>query len=230
MNYYWLYYVAPMLLAYAERNPLFALAAIAFVVARPWLPDPVVLLRNLARIGALKRQATLNAANVTARRDLGVAYLELRRPRAALRWLDEARAKEPRNQEVAYLRGVALLQIDRADEALQAFGEAVGVDADSADARRADRAFRRYGEAFLGAADACERLDRLPEAEEALSVAATYNTSSLEPIVRLARVRRRRGDSDGARTAVAEARRTFSQIPGFLKRKQVGWWVRSYFV
>ena len=71
MPYYWLYYLLPIVVAFANRNPKIALVAIGFVVVRPWLPDPVVLLRAFARAGALKRQAELNAANVTARRDLG---------------------------------------------------------------------------------------------------------------------------------------------------------------
>jgi tetratricopeptide (TPR) repeat protein len=233
MSYYWIYYLATFFLAYAERNPLFALAAVGFLVARPWLPDPVVILRNLSRIGALKRQAQLNPANIVARRDLGVAYLEMRRPRSALRYLDEARGRDPRDREVAYLRGLALLGTGDAEGALRAFGEAVGIDPDrgepfsSQNARRNERAFRRFGEAFLGAAEACERLGRLEQAEEAFTVAAGYNSSSLEPLVRLARVRRRRKDEAGARTAIEEARRTFSQLPAFMKRKQVGWWVRS---
>jgi tetratricopeptide (TPR) repeat protein len=233
MSYYWLYYAVTFFFAYAERNPLFGLAALGFLAARPWLPDPVVILKNLSRIGALKRQAKLNLANITARRDLAMAYIDLRWHRSALHWLDEARARDPRDQEVAYLRGVALLRIGDTDAALRAFGEAVGIDPDAGEpfssqsARGAERTFRRYGEAFLGAAEALERLKRYPQAEEALTVAASYNSSSLEPLVRLARVRRRQGDDPGARSAAREARQTFSQLPGFMKRKQIGWWIRS---
>jgi tetratricopeptide (TPR) repeat protein len=233
MNYYWMYYAATFLLAYAQHNPLFALAALVFLAARPWLPDPVVIFKNLSRVGALKRQARLNAANVTVRRDLAMAYLDLRWHRSALRWLDEARARDPRDQEVAYLRGLALLRGGDAENALRAFGEAVGIDPDAGEpfssqsARKNERTFRRYGEAFLGAAEALERLKRFPQAEEALEVAASYNSSSLEPLVRLARVRSRQGNESGARDAAREARRTFSQLPGFMKRKQIGWWLRS---
>ena len=43
MPYYWLYYFAPLALAFAEKNPAVALVALVFVAARPWLPDPVAL-------------------------------------------------------------------------------------------------------------------------------------------------------------------------------------------
>jgi tetratricopeptide (TPR) repeat protein len=236
MSYYWMYYALTFFLAYAQRNPLFGLAAIVFIVARPWLPDPVVIFKNLTRIGTLKRQAKVNAANITARRDLAMAYLDLRWNKSALKWLDEARSRDPRDQEVAYLRGLALLRSGDAENALRAFGEAVGIDPDAGEpfssesARGAERAFRRYGEAYLGAAEALARLKRYPQAADALEVAASYNSSSLEPLVRLARVRRRLDDDAGARSAAREARRTWSQLPGFMKRKQLGWWLKSFFV
>ena len=233
MNYYWMYYAATFFLAYAERNPKVGVAALAFFVLRPWLPDPVVIVRNLSRIGRLRRLASLNAANVPARRDLGLAYLDLRMYGTALEWLDEATKLDPKNQELAYLRGLALLKRGDAEEALRAFGEAVGIDPDKGEpfsshsARGNDRAFRRVAEAYLGAADALERLGRLPQAEEALTVSSSFNTSSLEPLVRLSRVRRRQGNADGSREALREARRTWGQLPGFMKRKQLGLYVRA---
>src|SRR5262249_7755916 len=236
MSYYWLYYLFPFALAYFERNPLFALVAIGFFAVRPWLPDPVVILRNFSRIRALKRQARLNPAHGTAPRELALAYIDLRGTRSALRWLDEARERAPRDQEVASLRGLALLKVGDAENALRAFGEAVGIDPDAGEpfsserGKGNERAFRRYGEAFLGAASALERLGRFPQAEEALSVAASYNSSSLEPLVRLARVRAHQGNADGARDAAREARRTSTQLRGFMKRKQLGWWFRSFMV
>ncbi len=233
MNYYWLYYLATFFLAYAQRNPAVALVAIGFFALRPWLPDPVVIMRNLSRIGGLRRQVQLNPANVIARRDLAIAYLELRLHKRALRYLDEARERDPKNQELLYLRGLALLRTGDAEGALRAFGEAVGIDPDAGEplssvpAGKNERMFRRYGEAYLGAADALERLGRLEQAEGALELAASNNTSILEPLVRLARVRRRRGDVASAKQALVEARRTFAQLPAYAKRKQLGWWMRA---
>jgi tetratricopeptide (TPR) repeat protein len=234
MGYYWTYYLFTFFLAYVVRNPWVCGVIVAFYAFRAWLPDPVAILRNLGRIGALKRQVGLNASNVTARRDLGRAYLDLRRPRTALRYLDEARARDPKEPEIAYLRGLALLGARDYEEALRAFGEAVGVDPDkgephsSSPSARGESRFNRYGEAYLAAATALEKLDRLPQAEEALRMAVMHNSSLIEPLVRLARVRREQGDSDGARDAARTARKTFGELPGFMRRRQLGWGIRAY--
>ena len=234
MNYYWTYYLFTFFLAYAVRNPWVCAVALAIYVVKPWVPDPVVLFGTLSRIGRLKKQASLNAANITVRRDLGRAYLDLRRPRRALAYLDEARERDPRDQDIAYLRGCALLAIHKDEAALQAFGEAVGVGPDGAEPAssappgRGGRSFSRYGEAYLGAATALERLQRMPQAEDALATSATFNSSLIEPLVRLARVRRAQGDVEGARKALTDARRTFGELPGFMRRRQFGWGVRAY--
>jgi tetratricopeptide (TPR) repeat protein len=181
MNYYWTYYAITLFIAYAERSPLVALFVLAFFALRPWLPDPVVLLRTLSRIGRLKAQARMNASNLTARRDLGRAYLDLRWYRTALTWLDEARAKDPRDGEIAFLRGIALSKIGAYEDALTALGEAVGAhdeeEAAKPSARRSAQGFSRFAEAYLAAAFALEKLGRLPQAEEALAMAASHNSS-----------------------------------------------------
>lgn len=229
-----MYYAMTLFAALAEKNPYLALGLVGFFLARRWLPDPVVILKNLGRIGALKRQASLNASNVVVRRDLGQAYLDLRWHRTALRYLDEAKALAPRDQEVAYLRGLAQYGAGKTEDALRSFGEAVGVDPEkgepfsSASHATNERAFRRYGEAYLGAARCLLELGRLDQAEEALEVCATFNSSTLEPLVLLARVRARRGNEPGASEARRKARKTWSELPGFLQRRQLGWWLRSW--
>jgi tetratricopeptide (TPR) repeat protein len=166
MGYYWAYYLLTFFAAYAVHNPLVCGVAVAIWLARPWLPDPVAIFKNLGRVGALKRQATLNPSNVKARRDLGWAYLELRRPRAALKYLDQARERDPRDPEIAYLRGMALLGKGDDEAALRAFGEAVGVDPDKGEPfssrRDGGTRFAKFGETYLAAATALERLGRLP--------------------------------------------------------------------
>jgi len=168
VGYYWTYYALTFFLAYAVHNPWVCGVVLVFLVARRWLPDPVVLARTLSRIGSLRTQVQLNPANVPARRDIARAYLDLYRPRAALRYLDEARARDPRNPDIAYLRGLALLRLRQDEPALAAFGEAVGIDPEkgepfsSVPAKRTANAFSRYGEAYLAAALALERLERLP--------------------------------------------------------------------
>jgi tetratricopeptide (TPR) repeat protein len=233
VGYYWTYYAVSLLAAFAVRNPWACGIVLVFFALRRWLPDPVVLLRSLSRLGSLKTQARLNAANLPVRRDLGRAYLDLLRPRAALKWLDEARALDGRDLEVAYLRGLALLRIGDDERALRAFAEAVGIDPDAgepfsdAKGRAGSTSHRRYGEAYLAAATALERLGRWEQAEEALSMSTACNSSALEPLIRLARVRRRRGNEAGARAALEEARRTWSQLPAFMRRKQLGWRIRA---
>jgi tetratricopeptide (TPR) repeat protein len=233
LGYYWIYYAASLLAAYAVRNPWACGVVLVFFALRRWLPDPVVLLRSLSRLGSLKTQAQLNAANLPVRRDLGRAYLDLLRPRAALKWLDEARALDSRDLEVAFLRGLALLRMGDDERALRALAEAVGVDPDAGEpfsdvsARGGSTSHTRYGEAYLAAATALERLGRWEQAEEALSMSASCNSSALEPLIRLARVRRKRDDDAGARAALDEARRTWAQLPPFMRRKQLGWRLRA---
>jgi tetratricopeptide (TPR) repeat protein len=234
MSYYWMYYAATLFASLAQRNPYIALGVIAFFLVRQWLPDPVIISRNLTRIGALKRQASLNPANVVARRDIAQAYLDLRWYRSALRYLDEAHARAPNDRELAYLRGLALLGRNEPELALRAFGTAVGIDPDrgepfsSASARTNERDFRRHAEAYLGAARALERLGRFEQAAEALDVCIACNSSSLEPLVMLARVRARSGDHDGAYAAKKQARKTWSELPGFMRRKELRWWLRTF--
>jgi tetratricopeptide (TPR) repeat protein len=233
MNYYWTYYALTFFLAFAARNPWVCVVVLAIYALKPWLPDPVVLLRTMSRVGALKKQASLNPANITVRRDLGRAYLDLRWPRTALGYLDEAKGRDPGDQDIAYLRGLALLGVGDDEAALRAFGEAVGVDPDKGEPAPSSRnaagtTFSRYGEAYLGAALALERLKRMPQAEEALATSATFNSSLIEPLVRLARIRRAQGNAEGAREALKEARRTFGELPGFMRRQQFGWGIRAY--
>ncbi|WP_394830552.1 tetratricopeptide repeat protein [Pendulispora rubella] len=233
MGYYWTYYLVIMFAAYAAENPWVCLVVVLFFALRRFLPDPVAIARNLGRIGRLRAQAELNAANAVARRDLGRSYLELRMPRTALKYLDQAAVIDPKNRDVAYLRGKALLRAGRPEEALAALGISLGIDPETGEFRSAAshqgaaNASMRDGDAYLAAAEALERLERWEQMAEVLSAAARCNMSSLEALVRLARVRHRLHDEKGAREALDEARRTWRQLPRFSRRGQFAWWLRA---
>ena len=236
MGYYWTYYAATLLAAYAVRNPWACGVALLFFAARPWLPDPVVLVRTLGRVGRLKREAQLNPADIVARRELGRAYIDLLRPGAALRWLDEAAARDPRDFEVSLLRGLALLRRGRNDEALRALGQALGIDPEDGEpfsdlSRRGGKGIsvQRQADVYLAAATALEHLGRMDQAEDALMMASSSSSSLLEPLVRLARLRSKRGDRRGAEKALTDARETYASLPGFMRRKQLGWRIRAMF-
>jgi tetratricopeptide (TPR) repeat protein len=211
---YWSYYAVWLVLAYFEHNPWLIAPIALFFLLRPVLPDPWVWMRTYSRIRRLRRETAANPANVTARRDLARLYLELRRPKAALVALDEARARHPKDAELLYLTGVARLRSGDAEGALEPIVACVEED---------PRLL--FGEPYRVAADALERLGRLEEAEDALERYTSHNSSSIEAHTRLASVRSRRGDKEGARAALREALSTWGQIPWFRRRREVKWWL-----
>ena len=110
MNYYFVYYLAFVLAAYVLQRPPLILGIVLFFVLRPFLPDPVVLLRTWGRIRSLTRQVEMNPANVIARRELAGLWIERLRPGKALEVLIEADKRDPNNPEILYLTGVAKLR------------------------------------------------------------------------------------------------------------------------
>ncbi len=213
---YFTYYLLWIALAYAMRYPWLALGALLFFALRRFIPDPFVLLRSAGRISALRAQISANPANLTARRDLAVLLLDRLRPRAALALLEEALQRAPNDAELLYLTGVARFRSGDAQGALEPLVRAVEVDPRV-----------RFGEPYRFAALALIDLERWDEAEDALERYTDANTSAIEGWVRLARLRRRRGDKDGASQALREAVDTWAQLPGYERRRQLGWWLRA---
>ncbi len=213
---YLTYYLIWFALAYAMRYPWLALGALLFFVLRRFIPDPFVLLRTAGRIGALRAQISANPANLTARRDLAVLLLDRLRPRAARTLLEEALERAPNDAELLYLTGVARYRSGDAAGALEPLVRAVDVDPRV-----------RFGEPYRIAALALLELERWDEAEDALERYTDANSSAMEGWVRLARLRRRRGDKQGASQALTEAVDTWSQLPGYERRRQFGWWLRA---
>jgi predicted Zn-dependent protease len=214
---YWTYYLAWMALSYAIHNPWAMVGAVVFFVLRPFIPDPFILLRTWGRLRALEAQVAANPANVTARRDLAVLWLERLRPRRALELLDEARKRAPDDAELLYLTGLARVRSGDPEGALDPLVRAVEIDPRV-----------RFGEPYLVAAEALTSLSRLEEAEDALDRYVSTNTSSLQGYVRLAGVRKRRGDHPGAKAALREALDTWSQLPGYRRRIEMRWWLRAW--
>lgn len=214
---YLMYYLAVMFLSYALARPWVMLLAVVFFALRSVLPDPWVLWSTSGRMRTLKSQIAANSSNVTARRDLARIYIDRLQPGKALVLLDEARERRPDDVELLYLTGLARLRSGDAEAALEPLIRVVELDA---------RAF--YGEPFRVAAEALVKLGRLEEAEDALDRFVEINSSSVEAHTRLAMVRHDRGDKAGAHEAIHEALQTFAQMPNYLKRKQLGWWLRAH--
>lgn len=213
---YWTYYLAWIALTYALQRPWLMVGALIFFVLRPFIPDPVVLVRTFGRIRALESQIAANPANVTARRDLAVLWLERMRPGRAKDLLDEARRRHPDDAELLYLTGVARLRSGDAEGALEPLVKCVEIDPRI-----------RFGEPYIVAAEALLRLGRLEEAEDALERYVSSNSSSVQGYVRLAAVRKDRGNGEGAKAALAEALSTWAQMPPYRRRSEFGWWVRA---
>jgi tetratricopeptide (TPR) repeat protein len=216
---YFAYYFMWIALAYAVRYPWLALGALLFFLLRRFIPDPFVLLRTAGRIGSLRAQITANPANLTARRDLAVIYLDRLRPKAALRLLEEALSRSPNDAELLYLTGVARYRSGQSEGALEALVRAVELDPRV-----------RFGEPYRVAALALLELERWDEAEDALERYTGANSSSMEGLVRLAQLRRRSGDEQGVVELRREALATWAALPGYERRRQFGWWLRSKFV
>jgi tetratricopeptide (TPR) repeat protein len=213
---YWTYYLALFAISYVARFPWLLLGAAAFFALRKVLPDPFVLLRTAGRIGALKAQVSANPANVTARRELAMIYLERLRPGAALELLKQARERDPKNAELAYLIGLAHLRSGDAEGALAPLVESIELDPRV-----------RFGEPYLSAAQALLKLGRLDEAEDALERYTDANSSSMEGQFRLVILRYERGERDAARATLRETLDTWRQLPGYQKRRQLRWWFRA---
>lgn len=213
---YFGYYLAFALAAWLLRYPWLLGGVAVFFLLRRWIPDPWVLARTAGKIRRLRMQVEANPANAIARRDLASIHLARRRPRAALRLLDEARERFPDDAELLFLTGLARHRIGEHERALEPLVACVGIDPKV-----------RRGEPFLVAAQALARLDRLPEAEDALERYCGANQSSIEGRVRLALVHRRRGEADKAAASLREALATWKQIPGFVRRRELRWWLRA---
>lgn len=213
---YWTYYLLWFLLAYGVRQPWLLGGILVFLILRQWIPDPSALFRAFRRGRDLRIQVALNAANVTARRDLATIYLDLRRPQRALALVEEALVRDPDSAELLYLKGLALQRLGHHSEATAPLVRAVELNPTL-----------RWGEPFRVAGDALFAMRRYEEAIDAYERLARINSSDVGAHVALARAHAKVGDRQAARASVHAAIATFHQIPGRLRRRAFGAWLDS---
>jgi tetratricopeptide (TPR) repeat protein len=215
MTYYWSYYLAWMLIAYAMRQPWVLVGVLVFLALRKLIPDPAALFRALSRSGALRTQVEINPANVTARRDLAQIYLDVLRPGAALDLVEQALVRTPDEPELLHLAGLALHRVRRHEDALPQLVRAVELDPRV-----------RFGQPYLVAGDALLALGRNEEAVDAYERYLGNNSSDVGGHLRLARAHARLGEREAARKAVNEAESTWRSLSHGMKRRGL---VRGYF-
>jgi len=223
---YWSYYLLSIMLAYATQNPGAALLAVGFWLCRGFLPDPIVWLRTMGQIKKLRADITLNPANLAACRDLARIYLERKRPKQAIEIIEKTRermaesTRHPQGSrddaELLYGLGVAKLRAGDPKGALDPIVGAIAIDPDVG-----------RGDPYLAASEALSKLGRWEEAEDSLDRFIEYNQSSVAAYVKLARVRKRRKDEDGARAAITEAKQTWSVLPSFKRRHEWHWYLAA---
>jgi tetratricopeptide (TPR) repeat protein len=203
-------------MGYGLRSPHLIGAAVLVYLFRRRLPDPVLFFKHLGRVRALKADIAQNAENATARRDLAKIWLEKRRPGRALPLIAEALRRDPESVELLFLEGKARLLA----------GDAVGaLDPLVRAAQCNDRYL--YGEAYLCAGRALDKLRRSEEAIDAFERYLAIHSSSVEGWVRLAIARREAQDRPGAQKALSEAIQTFAQVPAFRRRAEIWWYLRA---
>lgn len=211
MHSFFAYYFAWIVLSYLLRTPWLLLGMVVVLLLRPFIPSPGALFRLLGRAKGLRALVAVNRANVTARRDLAVLYLDGVRAKAALPLLEEGLTLSPKDAELLYLYGLALHRSGRHEDALAPLVRAVEIDPRV-----------RYGLPYLVAGDALAALRRWDAALDAYEHYIAGNGSDVVAFTRLARAQVRTGDHKGARETLYEGIRTYGLLPRSMKRRQLG--------
>ena len=86
-----------------------------------------------------------------------------------------------------------------------------------------------YGDAYLRAVDALMALGRWDDADDALERYLKMNNSNVEGRFKRVRVCKARKDDEGARKALADLRGVWRLLPSYQRRKELGWYIRSFF-
>jgi len=215
-SYYLFWIVGPALIAAVSAHPAWLIVIVIGLVLRRWLPDPLLFLKHQGRVRSLQADIDANAHNATARRDLAKIWLEKHRPRRALPLLEQALARDPDSIELLYLSGLSHLLAGNHQKAVDALVSVV----------HRDPSFQ-YGEAYLRAADALIALGRWDDADDALERYVKINSSSLEGRYKRVRVCKARNDASGMQRAREDLKDAWRTLPGYQRRRQLGWYLRS---
>ena len=223
---YWSYYLISFMLAYATQNPAAAVLALGFWLCRGFLPDPVVWLRTMGRIRALRAQIELNPSNMMATRDLARLYVERKRPRKAIELIEKSRqrmaesTRHPQGSlddaELLFQLGLAKLIAGEPEAALEPLIAALAIAPDVG-----------RGDPYLVAGDALMKLGRWEEAEDSFERFLKKNTSSVQAYVKLARARAKQKDEAGSREAIGQAKQTWGVLPSFKRRHEWPWFAAA---
>lgn len=205
-----------MAFSYVIRQPWLLVGLVALWLLRGVVPSPGALFGGLSRAGRLREQVRLNRANVTARRDLATIYLGLLRPRRALELLEEGLSLSVDDPELLYLSGVALHRAGQHEQALARLLAAIEKDARL-----------RHGLPYFVAGEALLSLKRWDDATDAFERYLDFNSSDVAAHTALARAHAGAGDSAGALKWLLAGLETWHGLPGSLKRRQLGAYLRA---
>lgn len=210
------YYFGWFLFMQLVDYPALAVGFLVLLAIQRYLPDPLVWLRTINAVRALRQQVEANTSNITARRDLARIYVERGFPRKALALLAEARKRAPEQADLLFLTGAAHLRAGDAEAALEPLGEAVHLDPRIA-----------FGEPYRLAGNALRQLRRYDQAEDAFDHYLDHNSSSLEAWYRIYQARSNQGRAAEARAALEELFSTWRALPDAHRRRQWTWWMRA---
>lgn len=210
------YYFAWIALSYLIREPRLLVGLLVLWFLRRLLPPPGAIFGALGRAGRLREQVRVNRANITARRDLASIYLNLLRPRRALPLLEEGLTLAPEDPELIYLYGVALHRAGRHEEALARLLAAIERDGRL-----------RHGHPYFVAGETLLALKRWDDAADAFERYLDFNSSDVAAHTFLARAYAGAQDSAAARKWLLAGLTTWHGLPGALKRRQLGAYLRA---
>jgi len=210
------YYFAWMAFSYLIREPRLLVGLLVLWFLRGLLPPPGAIFGALGRAGRLREQVRVNRANITARRDLATIYLSLLRPRRAIPLLEEGLTLAPDDAELMYLHGVALHRAGRHDEALARLLAAIEKDARL-----------RHGHPYFVAGETLLALKRWDDAADAFERYLDFNSSDVAAHTLLSRAYAGGNDAAAARKWLLAGIATWHGLPGAMKRRQLGAYLRA---